>query len=200
MGTYRQLFYQIFFSTKNRKPAINTTHEASLYKYIWGIIKNKRSTLYRINGIEDDIHIMSDLHPSICLSDYAKEIKVASSLWMKASGNFPAFEGWQDGYGAFTYSTREKKWLSTISKIKRNIINRKIFSMSLNDCLLNTTSPLRKNICYKFILIQPLSGLLQPLPCPWAFCPWLFKLKPSGLCQHLKLLISRVNTTSITDF
>jgi putative transposase len=40
---------------------------------------------------------MSDLHPSICLSDYVKEIKAASSLWMKASGNFPAFEGWQDG-------------------------------------------------------------------------------------------------------
>lgn len=27
---------------------------------------------------------------------------------MKAAGLFPDFEGWQDGYGAFTYSTREK--------------------------------------------------------------------------------------------
>jgi putative transposase len=68
-----------------------------LYRDICGIIKNKKSTLYRINGIEDDIHIMSDLHPSVCPSDYVKEIKVASSLWMKASGNFLAFEGWQDG-------------------------------------------------------------------------------------------------------
>jgi hypothetical protein len=38
---------------------------------------------------------MSDLHPSICLSDYVKEIKVASSWWMQASENFLAFEGWQ---------------------------------------------------------------------------------------------------------
>ncbi len=51
---------------------------------------------------------MSDIHPTICLSDYVKDIKVSSNLWMKESGKFPAFEGWQDGYGAITYSVREK--------------------------------------------------------------------------------------------
>lgn len=65
--------------------------------------------LYRINGIADHIHILSDVHPTICLSDYVKDIKVASSLWMRESGKFPAFEGWQEGYGAFTYSINEKE-------------------------------------------------------------------------------------------
>ena len=37
-----------------------------------------------------------------------QDIKVASNLWMKASNKFPLFEGWQVGYGAFTYSIREK--------------------------------------------------------------------------------------------
>jgi len=27
---------------------------------------------------------------------------------MKASGKFPKFEAWQEGYGAFTYSIRER--------------------------------------------------------------------------------------------
>ena len=27
---------------------------------------------------------------------------------MKANGNFPEFDAWQEGYGAFTYSIREK--------------------------------------------------------------------------------------------
>lgn len=56
----------------------------------------------------DHIHIFSDLHPTICLSDYVKDIKVATSLWMKAHGGFPDFTAWQDGYGAFTYSIKEK--------------------------------------------------------------------------------------------
>ncbi len=113
---YRQIFYQIVFGTKNRKPTINKESETELYKYISGIIKNKKCKLYRINGIEDHIHIMSDLHPTICLSDYVKDIKVASSIWMKESGKFPLFEGWQDKYGAFTYSIRERDMI--ISYIK----------------------------------------------------------------------------------
>jgi putative transposase len=108
MSTYRQIFYQIVFGTKNRQPTIANAHQEELYKYIGGIVKNKNCKLYRINGIEDHIHIFSDLHPSVCLSDYVKDIKVASNLWMKESGKFPAFESWQDGYGSFTYSIREK--------------------------------------------------------------------------------------------
>jgi REP element-mobilizing transposase RayT len=108
MSTYRQIFYQIVFGTKYRKSTINPDADGLLYAYIHGIIKNKNCHLYRINGIADHIHIMSDLHPSLSLSNYVKEIKVASSTWMKACGKFPAFEGWQDGYGAFTYSFHEK--------------------------------------------------------------------------------------------
>jgi hypothetical protein len=33
-----------------------------------------------------------------------REVKVASSVWMKNSGLFPSFNGWADGYGAFTCS------------------------------------------------------------------------------------------------
>jgi putative transposase len=78
-----------------------------LYKYIAGVITSKNCKVYRINGVEDHLHIFSDLHPSISLADYIKTIKVATSLWMKENGKFPDFEGWQDGYGAFTYSIRE---------------------------------------------------------------------------------------------
>jgi len=108
MSSYRQIFYQIVFGTKSRKPTIANAYEKELYQYISGIIKNKNCKLYRINGMQDHVHIMSDLHPSVCLSDYVKDIKVASSLWMKGNGKFAAFEGWQDKYGAFTYSVREK--------------------------------------------------------------------------------------------
>ncbi|MCW3109873.1 MAG: tnpA [Segetibacter sp.] len=108
MSSYRQIFYQIVFGTKNHKQTIAKAYDVELYKFTFGIIKNKNCKLYRINGVEDHLHILSDLHPSVCLADYVKDIKVASSLWMKESGKFPLFEGWQEGYGAFTYSIREK--------------------------------------------------------------------------------------------
>lgn len=106
--SYRQIFYQIVFGTKYRESTIEEAHCEELYKYIWGIIKKKNCHLYRINGIEDHIHIFSDLHPSIALADYVKDIKVASSIWMKECGKFPKFIAWQEKYGAFTYSIKEK--------------------------------------------------------------------------------------------
>jgi len=54
--------------------------------------------------MEDHIHILSDLHPSVALADYVREIKVASSKWLKASGLFPDFNGWGIKYCALTYS------------------------------------------------------------------------------------------------
>ena len=106
--SYRQIFYQIVFGTKNREATISEANESELYKYIWGIVDKQKCKLYRINSMPDHIHIFSDLHPSICLSDYVKNIKVASNIWMKGSGKFPLFNGWQNEYGAFTYSIREK--------------------------------------------------------------------------------------------
>jgi REP element-mobilizing transposase RayT len=108
MSGYHQILYHIVFSTKNRIPALLEAESAELYKYIWGIIKNNNCHLYRINGIENHIHIICDLHPSCKLSDLIKDIKVASSLWIKSSGKYPKFAGWADGYAAITLSIKEK--------------------------------------------------------------------------------------------
>ena len=121
MSTYRQIYYQIVFGTKFRRRTISRMHDEELYKYIAGIIENKNCKLYRINGLEDHIHIMCDIHPSIRLADLVKDIKVASSIWMKESGKFPLFESWQEGYGAFTYSIRERDMIiNYIKKQKRH--------------------------------------------------------------------------------
>jgi len=82
-----------------------------LFKYIWGVLKNKKCHLYRINGVEDHIHILTHIHPSIALSDLVKDIKLASSAFIKESNIFPEFKGWQQGYGGFTYSINEKERL-----------------------------------------------------------------------------------------
>jgi putative transposase len=108
MSTDRQIFYHIVFGTKHRENTLAEDHCRELYNYIFGVVKKQGCHLYRINGTDDHLHIFSDLHPSLSLSDYIKDIKVASSLWMKTTGYFPKFTAWQEGYGAFTHSTREK--------------------------------------------------------------------------------------------
>ena len=104
MSSYRQLLYNIVFRTKDSQPTISKANADKLYPYITGIIKNKNCHLYRINGVEDHLHILTDIHPSIALADFVREIKVSSSLWIKSSNFSPLFKGWSMGYGSFTCS------------------------------------------------------------------------------------------------
>jgi len=108
MATYLQIHYHIVFSTKNRIPCLKTSNQEKLYKYIWGILKKKRCYLYRINGTEDHLHLLIHLHPSVSLSSLVKDIKLASSDFIKRESLFPEFAGWQKWYGAFTHHVHDK--------------------------------------------------------------------------------------------
>jgi putative transposase len=108
MNTYTQILYQIVFTPKNHEKVLSSDHRQELYKYIWGILINKRCHLYRIGGVSDHIHIVTHIHPSVSLASIVKDIKVASTVFIKDNSLFPMFSGWQDGYGGFTYSFKDK--------------------------------------------------------------------------------------------
>ena len=123
MSTYTQILYQIIFSTKERKRVLLEKNRAQLFKYIWGILKKKNCHLYRINGVEDHIHIFTHIHPSVSLADLIKDIKLASSDMIKNKKIFPGFSKWQIGYGAFTCSIHEKD--KVIKYVKNQVIHHK---------------------------------------------------------------------------
>jgi len=98
----------VVFSTKNRQRTLPDGQRELLYRYVWGIHKNLDCHLYRIGGIEDHVHLLTALPTTISVADYVKEVKVGSSRWLKEQVDFRRFEGWQDGYGAFTVTFRGK--------------------------------------------------------------------------------------------
>jgi len=136
MATYTQILYQIVFSTMKRKKSLSKEKDEMLYRYIWGIIKNKNCHLYRINGIADHIHIVTHLHPSIALADFIKDIKVASSIWIKNERILPGFDGWQSGYAAFTYSIDSKDNLIEYVKNQKQHHKEKSFEEELRSLLI----------------------------------------------------------------
>jgi REP element-mobilizing transposase RayT len=111
MSTYTQILYQIVFSTKNRTKCLNAENRPEMFKYINGILTTKNCHLYRINGVSDHLHIVTHLNPSVSLASLIKDIKLATSVYFKKQNLFSDFDGWQDGYGAFTYSIKDKNRL-----------------------------------------------------------------------------------------
>lgn len=106
--SYTQLLYHIVIRTKYSKKTIASQHAEQLYKYITGYIKNKKSVLYQINGIENHIHILVSLHSTISLADFVKDLKTSSNLWMKSTNNYPDFTNWGNKYAAFSVSYEDK--------------------------------------------------------------------------------------------
>ncbi len=116
MSTYTQILYQIVFNTKYARNTLLRENREKLFKYAAAIIRKKNCVVYEINGVDNHIHIATHLHPSVSLASLVKDIKVASSLWIKQQRLFPDFIGWQNGYGAFTYSISAKKNLTNYIK------------------------------------------------------------------------------------
>ena len=108
MSTYTQILYQIVFSTKHREQVLEKENRPGLFKYIYGILNNNNCHLYRINGVEDHLHIVTHIHPAVSLAGLVKDIKIASSGFIKTNKLFENFSSWQEGYGAFTYAIKEK--------------------------------------------------------------------------------------------
>lgn len=108
MATYTQTLYHIVYGTKNHDGTLDLEHHHELCRYIAGILKNKDCYAYTIGGYTDHLHILTHLHPSLALANIVKDIKLATSKWIKTKQLFPAFSGWQDGYGAFTCAWRDK--------------------------------------------------------------------------------------------
>ena len=111
MSTYTQILYQIVFSTKYRERTMIKKDRPELFRYITSLLKKKNCHVYRINGVDDHLHIITHLHPSVALADLVKDIKLSTTSLIKQKNIFPNFGGWQDGYGAFTYHIDAKNGL-----------------------------------------------------------------------------------------
>jgi len=103
-NTFTSLHYHIVFSTKSRERWISQDIEARVWAYLGGIARENDLKALCIGGVEDHVHMLLGLPPTVTVSEAMKRIKGGSSGWMKET--FPGCQGfaWQDGYGAFTVS------------------------------------------------------------------------------------------------
>lgn len=119
--SYVNLIYHIVLRTKRSVPAINESHERELYLYMLTFLRSRGCVLHRIGGMPDHVHLLMEVHPSVALSDFMRDMKTATSKFMKANRDtkFPMFDGWEPEYYASTVSK------SDVASIKQYIINQK---------------------------------------------------------------------------
>jgi putative transposase len=116
--TYTNLLYHIVFSTKDRFPFINAESKPRLYEYIGGIIRGLGGISLEISGVNDHVHLLVKLKPTIAVARFLQDLKPNTTNWAKRY-ILPKFE-WQDGYGAFSVSE------SQVEAVRKYIQNQEI--------------------------------------------------------------------------
>ena len=118
-GTFSQIYIQIIFAVKGRRPLIKDIWEDELYMYITGIVQNYGQKMLAINGMSDHIHIFIGMKPSCCISDLVREIKKASNRFIREREFTRYHFDWQNGYASFSYS------YSALNDVIKYIMNQK---------------------------------------------------------------------------
>ena len=106
--TFSQISIHIVFAVKKREALINHTWENRLYRYITGIVQERKHKMLAINGMPDHIHIFIGMDPAESLSSLVREVKKASTRYINQKGFVPGKFAWQTGYGAFSYSRSQR--------------------------------------------------------------------------------------------
>ena len=135
MSTYTQIIYHVVFATKHRRPVMVEKDRETFFRYVWGFMQNKECRLYQINAVEDHVHLLFALHPTIALADLIRVLKTGTSSWIREQGMFPGFDGWQTGYGAFTHSFEQKETLVQYIKHQQKHHRRISFKEELRQLL-----------------------------------------------------------------
>ena len=104
MSTFTCLSYHVVFSTKYRRKQITESLQDRLYHYVGGIERSQNGSLIEMGGIEDHVHLLVNLSPTIAVSDAVRELKANSSKWVNELPETKTRFQWQKGYGAFTVS------------------------------------------------------------------------------------------------
>lgn len=117
--TFSQIYIQVVFAVQNRDALIKPEWEERLYQYITAIVQNKGQKMLAINGISNHVHLFIGIKPNCCLSDLIREIKKSSNDFINENRLCKYNFGWQEGYGAFSYSH------SQIDGVVKYIMNQK---------------------------------------------------------------------------
>jgi putative transposase len=100
--TYAQNVIHIVFSTKDRRKAISREFQPRMWAYAAGICAKLGILVRAVGGMEDHIHFLIQVPPSVAVAKAILAIKSNSSRWANEEGHKFA---WQQGYGAFSVSS-----------------------------------------------------------------------------------------------
>ncbi|WP_125718293.1 IS200/IS605 family transposase [Flavobacterium ustbae] len=146
-NTYHQVYIQVVFAVKYRNALIEESWRSELLGVIGNLINENGCKNIIVNGVEDHVHCLLAIKPTITISDLMKNVKAKSSKYINDNKLTKSQFSWQVGYGVFSYSQ------SQIDSVYKYIQNQKEHhkKQSFNDEYLNFLNKFKVDYDEKYI-------------------------------------------------
>lgn len=105
---YLKIYIQIIFAVKYREAILAKYWRSELFSYMSTSLLDRGNYPLAVNGSYDHVHLFFDYRDNELISDLVRELKKSSNSFIKNKGFTRRKFQWQTGYGAFSYSYREK--------------------------------------------------------------------------------------------
>lgn len=103
-STFHKLQFHLVFETLGRRPLLPLAVRQELFRYMGGIMRGLGGRLLGAGGVDDHVHLVPAIPPSVSVADVVCKLKAKSSAWLKRT--YPHLRGfaWKPGYAAFSIS------------------------------------------------------------------------------------------------
>ncbi len=76
---YTELYYHVVWGTYNRHPMLRAGVQEDVYRFLVYKCEGYGYQLFAVNGMEDHIHLVLRLRPSVCVSEMISKLKGSSA-------------------------------------------------------------------------------------------------------------------------
>ncbi|MGB3761232.1 MAG: IS200/IS605 family transposase [Rivularia sp. (in: cyanobacteria)] len=116
-------YYHLIWATKERHPLITPERETDLYKYIVDKSDSLNCIIHAIDNVEDHIHLVASIPPSLSIADFVKNIKGSSAHFLNKNSRLFANSisfSWQRGYGLLSLGSKQLEQAVSYVKNQKN--------------------------------------------------------------------------------
>ena len=103
---YWRLHYHLVWSTAARQPLITPAREAIIHQTMYAKARELGVTIHAVGGVEDHVHAVVSMPPTLNVSECVKRFKGASARAVNIDDASGSLFRWQEGYGALTVGGR----------------------------------------------------------------------------------------------
>lgn len=103
-NTYHQVYIHCVFAVKFREAVLHGSWRNRIFGVIGNLINDTGCKNIIVNGVEDHVHCLITLKPTVSISELMKSVKAKSSKHINDHKLTEHRFEWQEGYSVFSYS------------------------------------------------------------------------------------------------